>query len=148
MTGKEAFVYFYMVFWSVFLPAMSRFRPFSIDGFAPSGSYNDRKRFFFSLLIFNFGPAALFFCLHEFVIPKTSNSFAYLSAVFAALSVFGFSNIGWAFFGSEPFAKGFYNDKAEYEKFLDKTGSTLLLEFAAVYFFVFPMLALVVAIWA
>jgi hypothetical protein len=113
---QTALLAFYAIFWGVLLPVMGKFRPFGIDGFSKEGSAPKVKnliRFGCALLILNIGPAGWFTFLLDYVLPdKKTPIFA---AAIASLSVFGFLNFGYAFFGAKPYVEWLYT-KDEFDE--------------------------------
>lgn len=154
--AKTAFLFFYAIFWSVLLPPMGKFSPFGIGGFMKGrqAALKNTLRFLIALLTLNLFPAGWLFLLLscDSVVPKANTAPAILAGVFAALSVFSFVNLGYAFFGSRPWAELLYAQAElkdiESKAVFDKTPSKHLALLALFYIVVFPILAILAGRYA
>jgi len=144
--STTALLFFYGVFWATLLPAMSKFGPFETSSFFRKGERRVKgvPRFFLSLLCLNILPIAwLWFLLSsEFVIRHSSNPIDLVSAAIVSLSVFGFSSLVYALYGTKPSMNCFFTND-EIDKILSEPGMDSDNKFhfyfvSAVFYFVVP----------
>ncbi len=143
--AKAAFAAFYAIFWGVVLASARDFRPFSIDGFSNGreAAWKNTKRLLAGILILNVFPALWFIHLikSDLVVPQDDDTRpAILAAAFAALSVFAFLNLGYAFFGDSGLAPNFHTQEEPKDKDPKKTVCFVCL--AGFYILFFPILAM------
>lgn len=156
-TAKQAFILFYGLFWAAVLAALSQYGPFHVRWMSQGKKLAIRNtaRFLLGLMILNFGPLFWLLLLYkqDCVIPAGHSWQAILAAALAALSVFGFVNLGHALYGTSRFKDYMYTkdelENPKYSRLIDvDTPSWVLFLLAVVYFIMFVGLASFAARWA
>ncbi len=112
LTGKDALVLFYGIFWATVLGVIKRYRLFDTHLIF---SRNKRRyalsRLIVAFIIINVIPILWFWILYSWIVPGASGVLPIISAAFASLSVFGFHRILHAIIATKSFHSNFYSDE-------------------------------------
>jgi hypothetical protein len=150
--AQIAFAAFYAIFWAALLAPMGKYSLYGIDGFGKGkeAALKNIARFLLGIVILNVLPAVWFAILFkcETVVSKTDTAPALIAAAIAAMSVFSFVNLGYAFFGAKPWVE-YLHTKDElkdpkFKKVLEKVHSGQLAFLALIYIVVFPIFAILI----
>lgn len=96
LTGKDALIIFYSVFWGLLLSSIGRYHLFDTHLLFGKDKVNRKraiKRLIVGISLANVLPALWFWALYVCVVPSTGHVLSILSSVFASLSIFGFNRI-------------------------------------------------------
>ena len=113
MTGSQALIFFYAVFWGATVAGVGRYRAFDTHRFTERDNNGARKplrRFLVGFTLLNLGPALSIAVLNEYGVPQDAEGiFTVTWASVVALSVFGFVRLLHAAIAVDERRRVFYS---------------------------------------